>query len=178
MIFNKTPFEGIYLIDVERHQDERGFFARTWCWKDFEEHGLNPRVVQCNLSYNKMRGTLRGMHYQAAPYEEAKLVSCTQGAIFDVIIDLHPDSPTFKKYLSVVLSAEVHNMLYVSEGFAHGFLTLTENTNVYYQMSEYYAPEYARGVRWNDPAFGIEWPEEVNVISERDANYPDFIGLV
>lgn len=177
MIFINTSFEGVYVIEIERHQDERGYFARTWCQREFEEHGLNPRLVQCNLSYNKMKGTLRGMHFQAAPYEEAKLVSCTQGAIFDVIVDLRPDSPTFKCYYSITLSAEVHNMLYIPEGFAHGFLTLTGDTNVNYQMSEYYAPEYARGVRWNDPAFGIEWPEIVNVISERDNNYPDFAGL-
>jgi dTDP-4-dehydrorhamnose 3,5-epimerase len=175
MIFNKTTLEGVYLIDIEKHKDERGFFARTWCRREFEEHSLNPQLVQCNLSYNKKRGTLRGMHFQAALYEEAKLVSCTQGAIFDVVIDMRSGSPTFKSYLSVTISAEAHNMLYVPEGFAHGFLTLTEDTYVYYQMSEYYTPEYARGVRWDDPAFGIKWPENVNVISERDANYPDFI---
>jgi dTDP-4-dehydrorhamnose 3,5-epimerase len=175
MIFNKTTLEGVYLIDIEKHQDERGFFARTWCRREFEEHSLNPQLVQCNLSYNKKRGTLRGMHFQAALYEEAKLVSCTQGAIFDVVIDMRSGSPTFKSYLSVTISAEAHNMLYVPEGFSHGFLTLTEDTYVYYQMSEYYTPEYARGVRWDDPAFGIKWPENVNVISERDANYPDFI---
>ena len=174
MIFNTTPLKGVYLIEIEMLEDERGFFARTWCRREFEEQGLKPRLVQCNLSYNKHKGTLRGMHFQAAPYEEAKFVSCMQGAIFDVIIDLRPDSTTFKKHLSVTLTAEKHNMLYVPEGFAHGFLTLTEDTYVYYQMSEYYAPEYGRGVRWNDPAFEIEWPGEVNVISERDANYPDF----
>ena len=176
MIFNTTPLKGAYLIEIERYEDERGFFSRTWCRREFEEKGLNPRLVQCNLSYNKNEGTLRGMHFQAAPFEEAKLVSCIQGAIFDVIIDLRSDSPTFKKHLSVTLSAENHNMLYVPEGFAHGFLTLNMDTYVYYQMSEYYAPEYARGIRWNDPAFGIRWPREVNVISERDANYPDFTG--
>jgi dTDP-4-dehydrorhamnose 3,5-epimerase len=176
MIFNKTRIAGVYLIDIERHEDQRGFFARTWCQREFREHGLNPRLTQCNLSFNEHKGTLRGMHFQAAPFEEAKLVSCTQGAVFDVIIDLRPDSPTFKDYLHATLTAESHNMIYVPEGFAHGFLTLTDRTYVFYQMSEYYMPGYGRGIRWNDPEFNIEWPGEVHVISERDANYPDFTG--
>jgi dTDP-4-dehydrorhamnose 3,5-epimerase len=174
MKFKRAGLGGVYLIEIDKLEDERGFFARTWCQREFEEHGLNPRLVQCNLSYNKKKGTLRGMHYQAAPYQEAKLVSCTQGAIYDVIVDLRPQSPTYKGYLGVTLSAEIHTMLYVPEGFAHGFLTLEDETFVYYQMSEFYAPEYARGFRWNDPAFGITWPGDIQVISERDGSYPDF----
>lgn len=168
------PLPGAYLVELTPHQDERGFFARTWCQREFSEHGLNPRLVQCNLSYNRQRGTLRGMHYQAAPYEEAKVVQCTRGTIYDVIIDLRPDSSTFRQHLAVMLTAQARNMLYTPEGFAHGFLTLEDDTEIFYQISEFYAPEHARGVRWNDPAFGIQWPAEVNVISERDATYPDF----
>lgn len=175
MIFSQTKLEGAYLIQIQRHEDERGFFARTWCQREFEEHGLNPRLVQCNLSYNHKKGTLRGMHYQDAPYQEAKLVSCISGALYDVIIDIRPGSPTFGKYLGVELSAQTHEMLFIPEGFAHGFLTLADETQVFYQMSEFYAPEYARGFRWNDPAFKVEWPEEVRVISPRDAGYPDFV---
>jgi len=175
VIFNSTRLAGAYLIEINKLEDERGFFARTWCQREFEEHALNPRLVQCNLSFNMIKGTLRGMHYQAAPYQEAKLVSCTQGSIYDVIIDLRQDSPTYKEYIAVTLSAELHNMLFIPEGFAHGFLTLEDETTVYYQMSEFYAPDYARGVRWNDPAFSIQWPAEVQVISARDANYPDWV---
>jgi dTDP-4-dehydrorhamnose 3,5-epimerase len=174
VIFNKTRLDGVYLIQIQEHADERGFFARTWCQREFDEHGLNPRLVQCNLSYNKKKGTLRGMHYQAAPYQEAKLVSCICGAIYDVIIDIRLESPTFGEYLGVSLTALSHDMLYVPEGFAHGFLTLVDETQVFYQMSEFYAPDYARGFRWNDPIFKVDWPAEVRVISSRDASYPDF----
>jgi dTDP-4-dehydrorhamnose 3,5-epimerase len=176
MIFAQTELTGAYLIELQKHEDERGFFARTYCQREFEQHGLNPRCVQCNLSYNKKAGTLRGIHYQAAPYAEAKLVRCTHGAIYDVIIDLRPASPTYLQHLAVTLDSEEHNMVYVPEGFAHGFLTLVDNSYVFYQMSEFYAPESSRGVRWNDPAFGIEWPAQVKVISERDAAYPDFVS--
>ena len=174
MIFVETRLKGAFVIEPERLEDERGFFARTWCQREFEAYGLNPRLVQCNISFNKEAGTLRGMHYQAAPYEEAKLVRCTQGAIHDVIIDLRPESPTFKQHTAVVLTAQNRKMLYVPEGFAHGFLTLEDHTEVFYQMSEFYAPEYARGVRWNDPVFNIQWPTAVQVISDRDRNYSDF----
>lgn len=177
MIFHKTELEGAYLITIQRLEDERGFFARSWCQREFDEQGLNSRLVQCNLSYNKLKATLRGMHYQTAPYQEAKLVSCTKGSIYDVIIDLRPESSTFRRHLGVRLSAEDHDMLYVPEGFAHGFLTLEDDTTVFYQMSEFYTPGSARGVRWNDPTFGIDWPEMVQVISERDAHYPDFSGI-
>jgi dTDP-4-dehydrorhamnose 3,5-epimerase len=175
LIFKETKLNGAYVIEPERLEDERGFFARTWCQKEFQERGLNPRLVQCNVSFNHKKGTLRGMHYQLAPYEEAKLVRCTKGAIYDVIVDLRPDSKTFKDYLVVVLSAENRKMLYIPEKFAHGFITLEDNTEIFYQMSEFYSAEYARGFRWNDPAFGIQLPLEVVVISDRDRNYSDFI---
>jgi dTDP-4-dehydrorhamnose 3,5-epimerase len=175
MIFIETRLKDAYIIELERLEDERGFFARSWCQSEFEEHGLNPHLVQCNISYNNKKGTLRGMHFQAAPRGEAKLVRCTRGAIYDVIIDLRPKSPTFKHYAGVELTSEARNALYVPEGLAHGFLTLMDDTEVFYQMSEFYAPGYARGVRWNDPAFAIDWLAPVRVISERDASYPDFI---
>jgi dTDP-4-dehydrorhamnose 3,5-epimerase len=175
MVFQETNLKGVYIIEPERIQDERGFFARTWCKQEFQKCGINPKLVQCNISFNKKKGTLRGMHYQAAPCEEAKLVRCTTGAICDVIIDLRPDSETFKQWVTVELTAENRMMLYIPEGFAHGFLTLKDSTEVFYQMSEYFAPEYARGVRWNDPAFRINWPEKVVVISEKDKQYEDFV---
>jgi len=174
MIFEPAKLSGAYLIQMERLSDERGFFARAWCQREFEEHGLNPRLVQCNVSYNKKQGTLRGMHYQVAPYKEAKLVRCTSGAIYDVIIDLRPASPTFLQHIGVTLTADERTMLYVPEGFAHGFLTLVDNSEIFYQMSEFYAPEAAQGVRWNDPCFAIDWPMPVQVISQRDATYADF----
>lgn len=174
MIFTKTNLEGAWIVDINRLEDERGFFARTFCQNEFRDHGLNPSVAQCNVSYNKKKGTLRGMHLQISPYEEAKLVQCISGSIYDVIVDLRPESPTYKQYLGLTLTAQDHRMLYIPEGFAHGFLTLEHDTNVFYQMSEFYVPESARGFRWNDPAFGIRLPAKVNVISERDASYPDF----
>jgi len=175
MIFIKTELEGAFLIELEKLEDERGFFARTCCQREFEVHDLGTRWVQCNISFNKKKGTLRGMHCQTAPYEEAKLVRCTMGAIYDVIIDLRTESPTFKQHMAEVLTAQNHKMLYVPEGFAHGFLTLEDNTEVFYQMSEFYAPECATGIRWNDPAFGVQWPADVQVISDRDRNHPDFM---
>lgn len=155
--------------------DQRGFFARTYCEREFESHKLNSHFVQCNISFNKLRGTLRGMHFQTRPHEEAKLIRCTRGAIYDVIIDLRPESATFKQYFSAVLSAENGKMLYVPGGFAHGFQTLEDNAEVFYQMSQFYAPEHARGVRWNDPAFGIAWPADERIILDRDKSYPDFV---
>jgi dTDP-4-dehydrorhamnose 3,5-epimerase len=174
LIFQETKLRSAYIIDLERLEDERGFFARSWCQREFQEHGINPRLVQCNISFNHNKGTFRGMHYQVAPFEEAKVVRCTSGAIYDVIVDLRPDSPTFREYLAVVLSADNRRMLYVPEKFAHGFITLEGNTEVFYQMSEFYSPECARGFRWNDPAFAIKLPLEVAVISDRDQNCPDF----
>ena len=174
MIFTETPLKGAYIIEPERIEDERGFFARSWCVEEFKEHGLNPNLVQCNISFNKKKGTLRGMHYQAAPHEEAKLVRCTKGALYDTIIDLRGDSPTFKHWFGVELTAENRKALYIPEGFAHGFQTLEYDTEVLYQMSEFYHPECARGVRYDDPALKVTWPVEVVTISEKDARYPDF----
>lgn len=174
MIFKETPLKGAFTIELERLEDERGFFARSWDQPEFEAHGLRPRLVQCNISFNKRKGTLRGMHYQAKPHEEAKLVRCTRGAIYDVIIDLRPESSTFKQWMGVELTADNHRMHYVPEGFAHGFLTLRDRSEVFYQMSQFFVPASARGVRWDDPAFGIRWPIAVQVISDRDKSYPDF----
>jgi len=174
VIFIETALKGAFIIEPEKLEDERGFFARTWCQQEFATHRLNPRLVQCNISFNRRKGTLRGMHYQAKLHEEAKLVRCTRGAVYDVIIDLRLDSPTFKQWVAVELTADNRRMLYVPEGFAHGFQTLEDCTDIFYQMSEFYAPAYARGVRWNDPAFGIQWPLAERIISERDQSYPDF----
>jgi dTDP-4-dehydrorhamnose 3,5-epimerase len=174
MLFTETKLKGAFVIDPERLEDERGFFARSFCEREFKSHGINIKFVQCNISFNKKKGTLRGMHYQAAPHAEARLVRCTMGGIYDVIVDLRPNLGTYKQWVSFELSAENRRMIYVPEGFAHGFLTLEDNTEVFYQMSEFYAPGYGRGIRWNDPAFGITWPEEINVISDQDKNYPDF----
>jgi dTDP-4-dehydrorhamnose 3,5-epimerase len=174
MIFHETKLAGVFEIHLEPISDERGFFARSWCWKEFEAHGLNGHLEQCNVSLNTRKGTLRGMHYQATPHAEAKLVRCTAGAMYDVALDLRPQSPTFKQWFAAVLSAENHYMLYIPEGCAHGFISLADKTEVFYQMSEFYHPEASRGVRWNDPAFQIAWPEKVQLISERDNTYPDF----
>ena len=171
MIFTETKLKGAYIIDIEPRADERGFFARSWCEDEFKQHGLNPRLVQCNISFNKKRGTLRGMHYQAAPYAEAKVVRCTLGAMYDVIIDLRSDSPTLRQWISVELTAENRRALYVPDDFAHGFQTLTDNTEVFYQMSEFYHPECARGIRWDDPTFGIKWIYKTPIISDKDRFY-------
>lgn len=176
MIFKETNLKGAFVVELEKLADERGFFARTWCEREFRKYGLNPRLVQCSTSFNTQRGTLRGVHYQAAPYEETKLVRCTRGSIYDVIIDLRPASATFTKHFGMFLDPCQGTMLYIPEGFAHGFLTLEDDTEVFYQMSEFYEPSSAKGVRWNDPAFGIEWPASVSVISDRDRDYPDFIA--
>jgi len=178
MIFTETTLKGAFVIELEKNEDERGFFARTFCRKEFEEHGLNPRIVQCNVSFNKKKGTLRGMHYQVPPHEEAKIVTCIKGAVYDVIIDLRPDSSTYCQWFAVELSAENYKMLYVPEGFAHGFQTLEDNTVVFYQMSEFYHPECARGVRWDDRTFGIKWPNiHHRIVSEIDKRYADFSGI-
>ncbi|MGA8432443.1 MAG: dTDP-4-dehydrorhamnose 3,5-epimerase [Candidatus Sulfotelmatobacter sp.] len=174
MKFQQTKLPGVFAISLDLLSDDRGFFARSWCQREFESHGLNPRLVQCNVSFNERGGTLRGLHYQAAPCAEAKVVRCTSGAIYDVAVDLRPESPAYRRWLGITLTAEKRNMLYIPEGFAHGFLTLQDNTEVFYQMSEFYDPASARGVRWNDPAFRIDWPSEPKVISNRDRDYPDF----
>ncbi len=174
MIFDETKLPGAFEIRLEPRSDERGFFARTWCQREFEAHGLKARLVQCSLSFNARKGTLRGMHYQATPCAETKLVRCTKGAIYDVVLDLRPQSTTFKKWIAVILTAENRNAVYVPEGFAHGFLTLEDETEVLYQMSEFYNAESARGVRWDDPAFQITWPQKVQVISQLDRTYANF----
>jgi len=174
MIFTPTKLPGSFIIEPEKLDDDRGFFARSWCEREFAVHGLNARLVQCDISFSKRRGTLRGMHYQLSPFEEAKLVRCTSGSVYDAIIDLRPGSSTFKKHMGLVLTAENHKILYVPEGFAHGFLTMEDNTEVFYQMSEFHSPEHARGARWNDPAFGISWPLVPTTMSERDRTCPDF----
>jgi dTDP-4-dehydrorhamnose 3,5-epimerase len=172
--FKETKLKGAYVIEPEKLEDERGYFARVWCQQEFLKHGLDIGLVQCNVSYSPRKGTLRGMHYQVTPNAETKLIRCTRGSIFDVALDLRPESPTFKRWTSAVLTAGNHSMLYIPEGCAHGFLTLEANCEVFYQMSEFYHPESARGVRWNDPAFGIEWPEKAEILATRDASYPDF----
>jgi len=174
MIFTQTKLSNVFEIGMDPLPDDRGFFARTWCQQEFEDRGLNPRLVQCSVSFNWKRGTLRGMHYQAAPYPETKIVRCTRGAIYDVVIDLRPRSETLKEWVAVTLTSEKRNMIYVPEGCAHGFLTLEDETEVFYQMSEFYHPELSCGVRWDDPAFQISWPGTVQVMSERDRSYPDF----
>jgi dTDP-4-dehydrorhamnose 3,5-epimerase len=171
MTFTQLDLKGAYTIDLDPIEDDRGFFARSWDAREFEKHGLNPRVAQCNVSYNKMRGTIRGLHFQIAPGEEAKLVRCIRGSIFDVIVDLRHGSGTFGRWTSTVLTDENRLALYVPEGFAHGFETLADETEVMYQMSEYYAPDLARGVRWDDPSLAISWPIGNPIISERDNSY-------
>lgn len=175
MLFRETKLEGAFTIDLHRIEDSRGFFARAFCKHEFEQHGLNPTVAQCNVSFNPHQYTLRGMHYQLAPFQEVKLVRCTAGAIFDVIVDLRTDSPTYRQWTGMELSAKNRRWLYVPEGFAHGYLTLTQNSEVFYQVSQFYSPEYERGIRWNDPAFCIEWPTAPLVISPKDASHPDFV---
>jgi len=174
MSFEETVIGGVWVIRPERLEDERGFFARTWDHDEFASRGISSRLLQCSMSFNRTRGTLRGLHYQVAPYEEGKLVRCTSGAVFDVALDLRPGSPTFKAWVGVELSADNRLALFVPEGCAHGFLTLADAVEVHYQMTEYYIPEAGRGVRWDDPAFGIAWPEQVSVINDRDRSYPDF----
>jgi dTDP-4-dehydrorhamnose 3,5-epimerase len=172
-----APLQGAYLIDLQKRADERGFFARAWCEQEFEEHGLHMQCVQANLAYSEHKGTLRGMHYQVAPYAEAKLMRCIRGAMYDVIIDLRPESPTFAHWFGTELSADNRRSLYVPEGFAHGYLTLQNHTETFYPVSQFYTPGAEGGVRWNDPAFGIEWPITENLIlSEKDRNWPDFVS--
>jgi dTDP-4-dehydrorhamnose 3,5-epimerase len=176
VIFLPTLLQGAFIIDIERREDDRGFFARTWCRREFEEMGLSAELAQCNTSYNSRRGTLRGMHWQAAPNAEAKLIRCTRGAIWDVIVDLRPSSATYLDHVGVDLTADSRRALYVPEGMAHGFVTLDDNSEVFYQMSEFYEPMAARGARWNDPAFGISWPVSEPILHPRDAAYPDFVS--
>jgi dTDP-4-dehydrorhamnose 3,5-epimerase len=174
MIFHETPLAGAWVLEPERIEDERGFFARTYCRRDFEERGLDPAIAQCSISFNHRRGTLRGLHFQAAPHEEVKLVRVTNGKIWDVIVDLRPQSPTFRRYFSIVLSSRNGRQLYIPKGMAHGFQTLSKAAEVSYQISEFYTPESARGYRWNDPTFAIPWPELITVVSDKDRSLPFF----
>lgn len=174
MRFVETPLIGAFVIEPEPVDDERGFFLRTFCRREFAERGLIPDLVQCSVSFNRKRGTLRGMHYQAPPHEETKLVRCTSGAIYDVIVDLRTNSSSKLRWFAIELTAANHQMLYVPAGLAHGFLTLADDSEVFYQMSEYFNPESSRGVRWDDPALGIKWPAAPTTISDRDATYSDY----
>jgi dTDP-4-dehydrorhamnose 3,5-epimerase len=176
MIFTETKLQGAFVIDLEQFEDERGFFARCWSEEEFADQGLNPKLVETSLSVNWKEGTLRGMHFQIARHAQPKLVRCTAGAIYDVFIDLRPESETFKQWSAVELTEANRRQIYIPEGFAHGFQTLVNNTEVLYQMSAPYVPESARGVRWNDPAFGIDWPPAERTIIARDQTYPDFTG--
>ncbi|NIQ02611.1 MAG: dTDP-4-dehydrorhamnose 3,5-epimerase [Nitrospinaceae bacterium] len=174
MIFHSTTLQGVYLIEPERIDDHRGFFARTWCAEEFEAHGLSTQTAQCSISYNKNRGTLRGMHFQIDPKAEIKVVRCTAGAIYDVLLDLRMESPSHLKWEAFELSSENRKLLYVPEGIAHGFQTLEDHTEVFYQISEFYSPEHSRGVLWNDEAFGIEWPIADPIVSDKDRSYPSY----
>lgn len=176
MLFIETKLKGAFVIELEKYSDDRGFFSRAWCQKEFKEQGINSQFVQANIGFSKNSGTIRGIHYQIAPFEEAKLVRCIRGAIFDVVLDLRPELPSFKQWFGVELSDENRKMLYVPEGCAHGYQTLVDNTEVFYQVSQVYSPESERGIRWNDPEFDIEWPiDEDLVISEKDQNWSDFM---
>jgi len=174
MIFEKTSLEGAHVVKLQAVTDDRGFFARSWCKQEFSDHDLNTNCVQTNISFNKWKGTLRGMHYQAELFGEVKIVRCTRGAIYDVIIDLREESGTYLEWIGIELNDENREMLYIPKGFAHGFLTLKDDTEVYYQMSEYYKPDAARGLRFDDPTFNIQWPAAIKTISEKDTSWPDF----
>ena len=172
MRFLPTELDGVMLLQPERHEDERGYFARLWCEREFAEQGLNTNLTQINVSHNRVRGTLRGMHFQISPHAEIKIVRCNRGSIFDVVVDVRSDSPTYYRWQGFQLNQANGDMLYIPEGFAHGFLTLSDDVEVYYQMSTGYSAESARGLRWDDPALGIDWPGEVKVISQRDLDWP------
>lgn len=174
MIFHPLEIAGAYLLEPQRLEDKRGFFARTYCRHELEERGLDPTVVQCNVSVNRQRGTVRGMHWQAVPYEEIKLVRCTSGAICDVLLDLRPTSETFLRHQAIELSRDNRHAVYIPAGIAHGYQALEDETEVFYQMSELYHPEAARGARWDDPAFDITWPLPITLISDRDRTFEDF----
>jgi dTDP-4-dehydrorhamnose 3,5-epimerase len=174
MKFRKTDLVGAFLIEIEPHADERGAFARTFCAKEFAEHGLVTDIAQCSLSINKRAGTVRGMHFQRAPDDEVKLVRCQRGAIFDIIIDLRPDSASYRQWQGFELSAEDHRALYVPKGLAHGFQTLTDDAEIFYQISGFYVPAAASGVRWDDPAFAVALPLPISTITDKDLSWPDF----
>lgn len=174
MIFEKTPISGAFAVHVEKHGDDRGFFGRTWCRREFSDQGLTPEPVQANVGYSAQKGTLRGLHYQKKPHQEAKLVRCVRGKIFDVIVDLRDKSPTRGRWFGMVLEEGVQTMLYAPEGAAHGYMTLADHTEIFYLVSAFYAPEAESGIRWDDPAFDIQWPlTEGLIISDKDRNWPD-----
>jgi dTDP-4-dehydrorhamnose 3,5-epimerase len=173
MTFTETKIDGVWIVDLERHEDDRGWFSRSWCQEEFAKRGLRSNLSQCSLSFNQRKGTLRGMHYQAPPHEEAKLVRCVRGALYDVALDLRPESPTFRQWTAVELTADNRLSFYIPEGCAHGFLTLAEETEALYLISGFWNAESTRGVQWNDPAFGIQWPELPEVLSARDTSNPD-----
>jgi len=174
VIFRETEIAGAYVIEPERREDDRGFFARVWCARELEEHRLNPRVAQVNMQFTRRAGSIRGLHFQLAPHAEVKIVRCTAGALFDVIVDLRPASATFGRWIGVELTAATRRMLYVPEGCAHGYQTLVDDTETYYHTSDVYVPELCRGVRYDDPAFGVRWPRAVTSISEADRSWPDY----
>lgn len=175
MIFTKTYLQGAYVLDINRIEDDRGFFARAWCRREFEEHGLNPNVVQTNIGYSKMKGTIRGMHFQAPPWGEVKVVRCTAGAIYDVVVDLRADSPTHKRWIGIELTESNRRMLYVPEGFAHGYETLTDDAEICYQTTQFYQSRFSCGVRYDDKAFNILWPLPAGIMSEQDRSWPDYL---
>ncbi len=174
MKFRETELSGAYIIDIEPFEDDRGLFARTWCQREFEAHGLSSSIVQANISQNRKRGTLRGLHWQRQPYAECKLLRCTEGSVYDVIVDLRPDSDTFRSWVGVELTEQNHRMLLVPENFAHGFQTLEDNSEIYYQVTQFYMPDSECGARYDDPAFAIDWPLDVTAISEKDAGWTPF----
>lgn len=175
MKFIETKLKGAFIVEIEKLTDDRGFFARSWCRKEFETQDLTSRIVQTNVSFSRKKGTLRGMHYQIAPHQESKLIRCTRGAIYDVIIDLRPESPTYKQWTGLELTADNYTLFFIPEDFAHGFITLVDNTEVTYQVSQFYTPGSEKGIRFNDPAFNIQWPLDVSVISDKDRTWPDFV---
>jgi dTDP-4-dehydrorhamnose 3,5-epimerase len=175
MFFNETRLNGSFIIRVQKLTDDRGFFCRAWCKEEFTETGLKVNFVQHNIGFSNKKRTLRGLHYQLAPHQEVKLVRCTRGAVYNVIVDLRPNSPTYKEWLGIELSADNHTMIYVPEGFANGYQTLTDNAEICYQTTAFFSPECARGLRYNDPTFNIEWPLEVESISEQDRRWPDYL---
>jgi len=176
MIFKETRLQGAFTVEMEPIGDNRGFFARAWCQREFQARGLISCFVQNNITVSPKQGTLRGLHYQVAPHEEVKLVRCTQGAIYDVIIDLRPESPTYLEWLGTELTARNRKMIYIPGGFAHGYQILMDDTEVFYQVGQFYTPEYERGIRWDDPVFAVEWPLDVREISAKDTKWPDFVA--
>jgi len=175
MKFTETNLSGSFIIELEKIEDERGFFSRAWDRKKFEENKLNSKIIQCNISFNKKKGTIRGLHFQAEPYEEVKIVRCTKGKVFEVLVDLRSNSNTYKHWLGIKLNEQNHNIIYVPEGFALGFQTLEDNTELFYQMSQEYVPKYARGIRWDDPTINISWPLTPTIISKKDMELPLFL---